>query len=127
MGWSKEKRADYMKKWREENREQISANRKYYYLQNREHELARQNEYRKEHPEVYNNWVDKNRDRVRAYQREYNRSHPEIHENWLSNNRERWNEYQREYKKEQRERRKNDSTGTCKKSKCDGKASISTC
>ena len=127
MGWSKEERADYMKKYRKENRDQINSNRRYYYRQNREYEIFRQNEYLKEHPEVRKKWIDKNKDKVRAYQREYKREHPEIHENWLSNNRERWNEYQRKYKKEQRERRKNDSTGTFGKSKCDRKESVSTC
>lgn len=80
---TKEERAEYMKRYREEHREQTNANQRYYRNQNKERtrELARNYYHRhKDDPEfmrrrreAVNRWMDKNRDEWNARQREYQR------------------------------------------------------
>lgn len=51
---TKEERAEYMKKYRDENREQINANKRYWYKQNRERLVKKQREqYRAKKGEEY--------------------------------------------------------------------------
>lgn len=102
MAWTKEERAEYMRKWREEHREEIRASRRYYYKRNREKVLAANRPsniaYRNLHREELN-----------AKQRAYYAAHKDdpvfkrkAYENtkrWIENNRDKWNERQREYKK----------------------------
>lgn len=81
---SKEERAAYMKRYREEHKEEIRANQEYYRKQNKERYIessrvytrkyhnAHKNdpEYRRKRCECTKRWIEKNRDRWNAYQRE---------------------------------------------------------
>ncbi len=81
---TKEERKVYMKKYRQEHREQINANRRYWAAQNieRYREYNRRNahayyekhkddpEFKAKLKEASKKWVEKNRERNRAYQRE---------------------------------------------------------
>lgn len=70
MGWSKEQRREYMRKWRAENKEHINAYHREYYQKNVlnwkyypiDKDKSRENTKR---------WREKNRDRYNTYQREY--------------------------------------------------------
>jgi hypothetical protein len=58
MAWTKEYRAEYMKKYREENREQLKANRAYAYQRSKKNSLHPSNAsaqaYREAHREEAN-------------------------------------------------------------------------
>lgn len=69
---NKEEKAAYMKKYREEHLEEIKANRRYWYRQNKE----RVKQYNKTYYETHGatcqaKWLEKNRDKWNAYMREY--------------------------------------------------------
>lgn len=70
MGWSKEKRAEYMKNWREEHKEEIKQYRRDYYisrtLRSSSEDAEKQRLYCKE-------WRENNREKVREYNRNYQR------------------------------------------------------
>ena len=76
MAWTKEYRAEYMKKYRE----QIKANRRYYYERHKGanapssayHALHKDDIiYKKKNRERVKRWREKNRDKYNAYFREY--------------------------------------------------------
>jgi hypothetical protein len=87
MSWTKEERAEYNKRYREENREKINANMRYWRKHNPEKvkEYAKKNnksqyEKHKDNPkykamirENYNRWRNNHRAEYNAYQREYRR------------------------------------------------------
>lgn len=64
MAWTKEQRAEYMKSYREANKQRLSDNRRYYYKLHKEKELSYSNEYIKK-------WRADNRDKYNEYQRIY--------------------------------------------------------
>lgn len=66
---AKAAKREYMRQWRDANREKIAANRKRYYMENREAELERARKYRESHPDYHANWQRENRDRFNAYHR----------------------------------------------------------
>jgi hypothetical protein len=72
MSWSKEERAEYMKKWRNENKEYLKKYRHKYYVQSRENEkyVSPPKEYSREKNRI---WRENNRERYNDYQREYQR------------------------------------------------------
>ena len=98
MAWTKEERAEYMKKYLEEHREQIKANRRYWHEHNRER-VKRVNKAYK----------DAHQDEMREYLKKYYEVHkndPDFkdkqkrwHDKWIENNRDKWNAYCREYRK----------------------------
>ena len=79
MGWTKEERAEYMKKYRAKNRERLNENQRYWRRHNKEEQAVASRERMKK-------WREENREQYNAYHREYYR-----------NNRDKWSAYQREY------------------------------
>ena len=83
MSWTKEYRAEYMKKYREKNREQINANKRYWLKRHPERASEDSRKYYEKHKgdpkykaqrnEAYKRWRDNHRDEWNAYQREYYR------------------------------------------------------
>ena len=70
---TKEERAVYMRRYRAEHREQINANRRYWYKQNRK--LHPKKEKVKLTPTEYQRmWYEKNRNRWNAYQNQYQKA-----------------------------------------------------
>ena len=75
-----EERAAYMKKYRQEHKEQIKANQEYYRAQNPDlvnaysrkyHNTHKDDpEYKRKKKENFYKWLEKNRDKYNAYQRE---------------------------------------------------------
>jgi hypothetical protein len=84
---TKEELAEYQKKYREEHREQINANKRYWYKRNPEKakEQAKKDnakayakhkndpEYKAKRNEYAKRWRDNNRDKYNAYYRKYYR------------------------------------------------------
>lgn len=70
MAWSKEERAEYMREWRKENKENVKKYRHEYYMrslidgtyQSPDAETLR---------ETCKRWRDNNREKYREYQRKY--------------------------------------------------------
>ena len=109
MAMTKEERAEYMKKYRKEHREQINANQRYYY-KHRKEELIEKN--RKRSKEYYYANKEKQSEYMKKYYAEH-KDDPEFmkqkrrtFERWLNNNRDRYNAYQREYQRECHRKRK---------------------
>lgn len=85
MAWTKEERAEYMKKYRQEHREELNASRRYWYRLNLERERARSRangkifyerhkddaEFKRKKNEVSKKWEANNRERRNALQRKY--------------------------------------------------------
>ena len=102
MGMTKEERAEYMKKYRKEHREELNANRRYYYKRNKE-KIKEQN---KPSNRVYR---ESHREELKAYSKAYYASHKddpefkkkayESEKRSIEKNREKWNAYYREYRK----------------------------
>jgi hypothetical protein len=95
MAWTKEERAEYMKRYRQENRERINASKRYWLRLNRERERARSRKDSK-------NYYDRHKDEA-----DFKQKKCAAVKNWVANNRERWNAYQREYKKRKRANNEN--------------------
>ena len=83
MAWTKEQRAEYMKKYRQENREQLNASRRYWYRLNLERERARSRA-------CYKSYYEKHKDEADFKQKRY-----KVVKNWIANNREHYNAKQR--------------------------------
>lgn len=90
MAWTKEQRAEYMKRYRQENRERINANQRYWYRIHLEQERERSRADSK-------TYYDKHKDEDTFKQRRY-----AAVKKWIANNREKYNDYQREYQKRRR-------------------------
>ena len=98
MGWSKEERAEYMRKYREKNREKINAYRREYYLKSILNgtlkyypaNSEKQREYRKSYYQLHKNELS------------YKEARKEATKRWVEKNREKWNAYQREYCKKRK-------------------------
>lgn len=81
---TKQERAEYMREYRQKNREQINSNARYYYKQNKER-LA-----------------EKNRENAKRYydshkgDPEFIKKQREAHKRYVEKNREKWNAYNRE-------------------------------
>lgn len=83
MAWTKEERAEYMKRYRQEHREELNASKRYWYRLNleRERERSRANakifyethkdntEFKQKRCENVKNWIANNRERHNANQR----------------------------------------------------------
>ena len=73
--WTKERQAEYMANYREENRERLKILCRENYAENREARLATKRLYyqnnKKAHAEAGKKWLEENRDKVRAYQSDY--------------------------------------------------------
>lgn len=103
--WTKEYRAEYMKKWREENKEQIKANRRYYYQHHKEKILEQNNPsgiaYRNLHREEINTkakeWYYSHKNDPEFKKKAYANT-----KRWIENNRDKWNAYYREYKRKRK-------------------------
>jgi hypothetical protein len=85
MAWTKEKRAEYMKKYRQEHREELNASNRYRYRLNLERERAKS----RANGKIF---YDRHKDDV-----EFKRKKNEVTKKWLANNRERRNAIQRAY------------------------------
>ena len=81
---TKEERKEYMKKYRQEHREQINANRRYWAAQN----LERYREYNRRNSKAY---YERHKDDP-----EFKAKCKESSKRWVENNRDRWNAYQTE-------------------------------
>lgn len=90
MAWTKEYRAEYMKRYRQENRELINASKRYWRRLNREKERARARVN-------FKNYYDRHKDEDTFKQKQY-----DAFKKWVANNREKYNAYQREYRKRRR-------------------------
>jgi hypothetical protein len=109
---TKEEKAAYMKKYREEHLEEINANRRYWYRQNKERVKQYNKTYYEAHrttpPRPKRTW-DETRDAHRVVCKKYyekNKNDPEFkamlrasQAKWLEKNRDKWNAYLREYRK----------------------------
>lgn len=75
MTWDKEKQREYMKKYREENREKILQSQREYHRENREKDLAQRRERYILHGEQIRQrnreYYEKNKDKVLAQQKEW--------------------------------------------------------
>lgn len=85
MAWTKEERAEYMKRYRQEHREELNASKRYRYRLNLERERARSRanakifyenhkndaEFKRKRNENVKKWEAKNRERRNALQRAY--------------------------------------------------------
>ena len=70
MSWTKEQRADYMKKWREENKAHVKKYRHNYYVESRINgKYVPPN--REDNTKRARKWREKNPDKYREYQRKY--------------------------------------------------------
>ena len=102
---TKEERAEYMKKYRAEHKEEIYITRKRWSMKNQERIDKAQKEYAEAH-----------REEIRAYHKAYRKDYYNKHkddadfkenrkiyrDNWLKLNRNKWNDYQREYQRKRR-------------------------
>jgi hypothetical protein len=74
-----EERRAYMKKYREEHREEINARKRKYYAEHKEENRAWQKKYREKHPEkiaaIKHNYYMAHKDKILARNREYARIH----------------------------------------------------
>lgn len=94
--WTKEERAEYMKKYREEHRDQLNANKRYWYKQNRERLVKKQREAytgekREKHLVYIRAYYEKHKDDP-----EYKARNRENQRRWQEKNSERLNAYKRE-------------------------------
>ena len=104
MKWTKEYRAEYMRKWRKEHKEHINEYMREYYIKS---VLNGTLKYYPPKPE-------KAREYSRAYYQrhkedinkdeQYKKLRAETSKRWIANNRDKWNKYQREYKRKMREK-----------------------
>jgi hypothetical protein len=96
--WTKERQAEYMRCYREKNRERIRQQQRENYLRNREVRLVEKREYYRAnkgvHAERGKAWVKANEVKVRSYQADYRK------QNHL-----RPRQYQQEYYRRHRQRR----------------------
>ncbi len=54
MKYRDKKQLDNMKKWREDNKEEVQRKKREYYLENKEHIKAKAAKHRKDNPEMVN-------------------------------------------------------------------------
>lgn len=95
MAWTKEYRAEYMKNYRAENRDQINANKRYWLKHNPEKVKAQAKKDNKKFYEKHKN------------DPKYKARNAESTKRWRENNRDKWNAYCREryHRKKLAERR----------------------
>lgn len=100
-----EERSEYMKRYRAEHREELNANRRYYYKKHKKQIIAQNYKSGKK-------WRAANQERLKQYRKKYYEEHkndPEFmkrrnasSQRWIEKNREKFNAYQREYRRKRR-------------------------
>ncbi len=88
-----EKRKEYDKKYREQNREKIKETKKIYREKNKEKRLEYEKKNREKILEQQKNYYEKNKEKILEYQKKYKKK-------WRENNMEKRLEYEKKYREE---------------------------
>lgn len=97
---TKEERAEYMRKYRAEHREEIKACRREHYIKSILNGTLK--DYPKDPEKVreYNKaYYQRHKQEIRE---KYKEARKEATKRWIENNRDKWNAYQREYQRNRR-------------------------
>jgi len=108
---TKEEKKEYMKKWRENNKEEISIKAKKQYQNNKEEINEKHKEYRKNNKDKLSEYAkeyrENHKEEASEYQKEYRENNKEeldkYNKEWRENNKDKLSEYTKEYNKKWRE------------------------